>query len=1324
MQNVIEGFKIRKDSNTKQKNGVKLGIISLNTKMNNSQQQRDNLLEKILRNKQHSGLVIDIPLNNTPIEGVDGLDGLDELDENIQYEPIAPVKKPIPEKEPVPPPPPNEEEEKQEDLQTAIAPSSIPSSTIAPTPPVKIPSSTKSKKKIKIIDKTPMETIPENNEISLPVVVPPAVPAPKTPLETIPENNELSVPAVVPPAVPTPKPATKKKLLVVNPSSRPIVNLQNEMVERLPPTKNQKTVILKTSRFYLNNRKLFLKNFDDIFKKYKKEIEEADKKDVSCDSKNETRDLFVHQKIVKDYLNLHTPYRGLLLYHGLGSGKTCTSIAIAEGMKIPEKRIFVLTPASLKMNYFSELKKCGDELYKKKQYWEFVSVEGQPEYLAILSTALSLSPEYITQNRGAWLVNVKKKSNFETLTTDQQKQIDAQINKMIRAKYVDLNYNGLNYDKLQALTESYTINPFDNSVVIVDEAHNFVSRIVNSLKKKGKKQDIPAPNNKPASISVALYQYLMSAINVRIVLLSGTPIINYPNEIAVLYNILRGYIKTWTFQITVGEGFKDRVNKETITNFFDKGGLKTFDYVEYSGNKLTVTRNPFGFINSKKTTDTTSKKATDTTSKKTSVAKTKKVTDTRPVAAPAEPTAPAAPTAEPTKKDKPNTTRKIKKVSFQPAEPTNLVVGGGVEDEYNGVYYDDPVETTYDGQGNITDDSFQTTITSILSKNGLYVPANGITIAYNKCLPDNEDDFFTTFVDMENTKMNNEDVFKRRILGLTSYFRSSQERLLPRFIPSLRNVERDGKQTTEPSVFHMIYCTMSNYQFKKYITIRENEIKQEKDANKQKALNLAKGVFIENSTYRIYSRAVCNFAFPDPPGRPFPNKKEEVETKAGEEETKAGEEEKDNIEQEQEQEEEEEDLNGMDLQSKNNYLMRIKEAMKAVNTPEYLSEANLAQYSPKFAEFLHIFGAGINTEDPENNPVDTKGCHLLYSNFRTIEGIGILRLALIQNGYEEFKIRKASNGIWEIVSDSIIGGSFSNTSTFKRFVLYTGTETAEEKEIIRNIYNGDWELVPSSIATVLKGVGYSDNMFGEVIRLFMITASGSEGINLKNTRFVHIIEPYWNLTRVEQIIGRASRICSHASLLEEFRTVKVYMYVSVFNSENTMENEMEPSGVKRSQIDIVNENVVLSQKESSRLNESVKLTTDESLLEISTIKNRINSQILKAVKETAIDCKLYDKSHSSQGLTCYNGYGIVKTNNFGSLPSIQQDIGERMEQNVERVQTRLVKVTIKGEAYKMNVETNELFKEVGEGKNKELEPVGRLKTTVNGQGKKEYIIVG
>ena len=72
-------------------------------------------------------------------------------------------------------------------------------------------------------------------------------------------------------------------------------------------------------------------------------------------------------------MNLYTPYRGLLLYHGLGSGKSCTSIAIAEGMKT-NKHVIILTPKSLRDNYMEELKKMRLILcIKKKQYWEWVS---------------------------------------------------------------------------------------------------------------------------------------------------------------------------------------------------------------------------------------------------------------------------------------------------------------------------------------------------------------------------------------------------------------------------------------------------------------------------------------------------------------------------------------------------------------------------------------------------------------------------------------------------------------------------------------------------------------------------------------------------------------------------------------------------------------------------------------------------------------------------------------------------------------------------------------------------------------------------------------
>ena len=59
----------------------------------------------------------------------------------------------------------------------------------------------------------------------------------------------------------------------------------------------------------------------------------------------------------------------------MGAGKTCGSVAIAEGLK-SKKKIVIMAPASLIPNYIGELKFCGDPIYKLKQYWEFIPTEG------------------------------------------------------------------------------------------------------------------------------------------------------------------------------------------------------------------------------------------------------------------------------------------------------------------------------------------------------------------------------------------------------------------------------------------------------------------------------------------------------------------------------------------------------------------------------------------------------------------------------------------------------------------------------------------------------------------------------------------------------------------------------------------------------------------------------------------------------------------------------------------------------------------------------------------------------------------------------------
>ena len=536
--------------------------------------------------------------------------------------------------------------------------------------------------------------------------------------------------------------------------------LSQRLAKKEPP------VIIKVSSYYMNNREIFVNFINSLFEPYKKELENMNA-NISCDTigNSNTDDkafsLMTHQKIVRDYLNMFTPYRGLLLYFGLGTGKTCSSIAIAEGMK-DTKKIIIMLPASLRTNYMEELKHCGDSLYKKNQYWEFVSVKTNPEAMTTLSAVLNLSQEYIKKQQGAWFVNVKKPSNYEDLTSIEKKSLDDQLNEMIRNKYTFINYNGLRLKRLEELTSGFTKNLFDNSVIIIDEAHNLISRIVNKIKKEKivPENDRGEKEYSPKFLAVKLYEYLMSAKNARIVLLTGTPIINYPNEFGILFNILRGYIKTWNFPLNVKTTKK--IDRNSLQEMLL--GEKSLDYLDYSPSSkiLTITRNPFGFKN------------------------------------------------------------KIKQDS-------------GYKGVSN-VKRDDTGNNIFDNDF-ISDDDFERRIISILKRNDVDVISDGIKIKNMKALPDDFDLFENQYIDSVTKKLKNVDALKRRIIGLSSYFKSAQESLLPTFNKTL-GVD-----------YHVVKIPMSDFQFKIYESARREERKLEKASKKPQKLD---ELFKEaTSTYRI-----------------------------------------------------------------------------------------------------------------------------------------------------------------------------------------------------------------------------------------------------------------------------------------------------------------------------------------------------------------------------------------------------------------------------------------------------------------------------------------
>ena len=83
-----------------------------------------------------------------------------------------------------------------------------------------------------------------------------------------------------------------------------------------------------------------------------------------------------------------------------------------------------------------------------------------------------------------------------------------------------------------------------------------------------------------------------------------------------------------------------------------------------------------------------------------------------------------------------------------------------------------------DEQGNLTDKAFITEVAKILSKQEITIKK--VNLQYFDALPDRLESFKSRFIDKDGI-IKNENLFKRRILGLTSYYRSASEKLLPAF---------------------------------------------------------------------------------------------------------------------------------------------------------------------------------------------------------------------------------------------------------------------------------------------------------------------------------------------------------------------------------------------------------------------------------------------------------------------------------------------------------------------------------------------------------------
>ena len=839
-----------------------------------------------------------------------------------------------------------------------------------------------------------------------------------------------------------------------------------------PKNKN----IVKPKVWELNNRKTF---YNWLHKQYNK-YDSANNQEIT----DETVKLFRVQKLLRDYMQDSSPYRGILLYHGLGSGKTCSAIAIASALEGKEEVIF-MSNASLETNFIKAIRvDCGPDYMRKSSHWVFSECKTSAEKKLVKK--LGIPDDIINENNGVFLIDYKESGdNFERLSSKNQLKLTNQLEATIRKRFKFLHLDDT------GITKKIEEGIFDNKAIIIDEVHNLTNRMTGATKS-----------------GPFFYDLLMKSKNCKLIFLSGTPIINKVFELTRIYNILRGYIPTIVYKLI--PEFGKQIQYSIIKNKLIQNINVDQVVVDKLRKTIKVSKNPDNFVRD------SSKNGLIKDSSKSSDMNTFKET--------------------------------INKMMV------NLKSVGGFS--------------------KMTD-----------------------TIENNTCLPEDEKEFQKIFYSYESNKIKKVDVLRKRIVGLTSFYEKIDESKFPTI-----------------KAINIVPMEMSSYQLGKYQPYRSVEIEKQKNQMKRKGDDETL-----KSSYRLYSRLHCTFVFPDEIGSPYD--KDNMETYAKLEEVL----------------EEKEAKYIKDDEDVKSIKKSLKEGKNEFDKVEKLSKKFLAALEKESDKYMTFdlddesdssSADGSSVDSNSNNKlgtyspkyvhiirdiVKTIGCCFVYSQFIEMIGLNTFAIALKATGrFAKLELKKIDGQYMLDMSNYKDESEFRNKM---KYIFYAGETKGELKEIYRQIYNSEFSQLPPNCRLLKRQLedlyGDDQNLHGQVIKIFLTTRSGAEGVDLKHIRKIYIMEPYWQPVLIKQIIGRGKRYESHVRLPAEERNVEIFIYMASF-SRDQVKNHI--SGVIRG--DVGRYNVSTYQKKGK------PITSDESLYITSQYKLAMIEQVEKIMKDSAFDCTL------------------------------------------------------------------------------------------------------
>lgn len=190
---------------------------------------------------------------------------------------------------------------------------------------------------------------------------------------------------------------------------------------------------------------------------------------------------------------------------------------------------------------------------------------------------------------------------------------------------------------------------------------------------------------------------------------------------------------------------------------------------------------------------------------------------------------------------------------------------------------------------------------------------------------------------------------------------------------------------------------------------------------------------------------------------------------------------------------------------------------------EFLSDNLISNYAPKLKQIVDLI-------------LNSTGIIYVYSFF-LYSGIIPLAIALEHAGFQRY-------GSTNIMETPV---TLNKTSTRKH------KQKQKQKQFKYTILSSKAEFTKDFEADI-AAIRSEDNKNGDIVKVILGSSASAEGIDFKNIREVHFIEPWYHLNKMEQVIGRATRHCSHVSLQDEHRNVTIYHHVNKIDKDTVVES--------------------------------------------------------------------------------------------------------------------------------------------------------------------------